>query len=1225
VPRPLLNPLAWDPIDGRGIPGASVTVYDSGTSTLSPLFADDDQTPLPNPLTADAFGRVSFRVAVGRVDIVTVAVTGGPQVVTREVPAVNPDLSGPAGPKGDPGATGPAGPPGPSGADSTVPGPEGPSGSPGLQGPPGPQGNPGAASTVPGPQGEIGPAGPAGPKGDTGVTGAQGPPGGTGPMGLTGPPGPVGETGATGPAGAAGPLGPAGATGSAGPPGPPGADSTVPGPAGPQGLQGEPGPVGTTGATGPAGSAGPTGPGGATGPPGPAGADSTVPGPQGPAGATGAPGPAGTTGATGPQGLPGDPGTPGATGPAGPQGLPGADSTVPGPAGPAGPQGDPGPTGTTGATGPAGPQGLQGIQGPAGVTGPAGPAGADSTVPGPAGPQGIQGPVGTTGATGPAGPQGETGLQGPVGPAGADSTVPGPQGIQGPAGTPGEVWFTGSGAPAGTTGIVGDWYLNSANGDYYEKTGATIWTLRGSLRGPQGIQGPAGADSTVPGPQGEQGIQGIQGPAGPQGIQGPQGPIGPSGITTRGDLAVGDATGAPVRLPIGTAGHVLTSQGGTDPAWAAPAVGLTNPMTAAGDVIKGGTAGVPERLGVGGNGQVLTVAAGAPVWQTPAAPGMANPMTTAQDVIIGGASGAPGRLGVGTDGHVLTVTTGTVGWAAAPAATVPDDSITDAKLRNSGACSVMGRSANTTGDPADISAATDGHILRRASGALSWGLITSFNITADNITNVALRNSVGTSVIGRSASTTGDPADVQATADGQVLRRAGTTLGFGTIGTASLATDSVTNASLADMATGTLKGRVTAATGDPEDLTGAQATTLLDPFAGAAKGLVPVSVGGTANFLRADGAWAPPPAGMTNPMTAVGDVIKGGTAGAAERLAIGGTGQVLTVAAGAPAWQTPAAPGMANPMTAQGDLIAGGAAGVPTPLPIVTNLYCVLRSNGTTPIWSAAPLLQGLTLGNVGTPPLNFVPIGGKNAWTVDAGFTADQFRIQNITTGTTPLAILSDRITIDRDVYIPQGKVAANPMTAQGDLIQGGAAGVPTRLPIAANAYSVLRSDGTTPIWSSSPQFWTLTLGGVGSPALQLAPTAGNAWNVDAGITADQFRIRNLTDGTTPLAILSDRVKIDARLLEVAHYAGIGGVMIRLTPAGGHTYEIQSTGTGHAWATGLFEIYNVTTARRKISITSDGNIYMDFMGDGLRQIYAGPVDSHAPGWRALATPNNPA
>ena len=39
-------------------------------------------------------------------------------------------------------------------------------------------------------------------------------------------------------------------------------------------------------------------------------------------------------------------------------------------------------------------------------------------------------------------------------------------------------WFTGSGAPAGGTGVVGDWYLDTATGELYQKTGASAWTLR---------------------------------------------------------------------------------------------------------------------------------------------------------------------------------------------------------------------------------------------------------------------------------------------------------------------------------------------------------------------------------------------------------------------------------------------------------------------------------------------------------------------------------------------------------------------------------------------------------------------------------------------------------------------------------------------------------------------------------------------------------------------------
>lgn len=41
---------------------------------------------------------------------------------------------------------------------------------------------------------------------------------------------------------------------------------------------------------------------------------------------------------------------------------------------------------------------------------------------------------------------------------------------------------------------------------------------------------------------------------------------------------------------------------------------------------------------------------------------------------------------------------------------------------------------------------------------------------------------------------------------------------------------------------------------------------------------------------------------LSNPMTALGDVIVGGVAGVAARLGVGTTGQVLTVVGGAPAW-----------------------------------------------------------------------------------------------------------------------------------------------------------------------------------------------------------------------------------------------------------------------------------------------------------------------------------
>lgn len=56
-----------------------------------------------------------------------------------------------------------------------------------------------------------------------------------------------------------------------------------------------------------------------------------------------------------------------------------------------------------------------------------------------------------------------------------------------------------------------------------------------------------------------------------------------------------------------------------------------------------------------------------------------------------------------------------------------------------------------------------------------------------------------------------------------------------------------------------LLGRVGGGAGDVEELTGMQATTLLDVFGPLTKGLAPASGGGTENYLRADGTWSRPP------------------------------------------------------------------------------------------------------------------------------------------------------------------------------------------------------------------------------------------------------------------------------------------------------------------------------------------------------------------------------
>lgn len=173
----------------------------------------------------------------------------------------------------------------------------------------------------------------------------------------------------------------------------------------------------------------------------------------------------------------------------------------------------------------------------------------------------------------------------------------------------------------------------------------------------------------------------------------------------------------------------------------------------------------------------------------------------------------------GSGGIQRSALTGDVTASAGSASTtIANDAVSDAKLRNSTALSVIGRSANSTGDPADIAAGVDGDVLRRSGTALGFGTVATAGIADNAVSNAKIRDSAALSVIGRSANSTGDPADIAAGSDGHILRRSGTTLGFGTIATAGVADDAVTDAKLRNSAALSVIGRSANSTGDPADI-----------------------------------------------------------------------------------------------------------------------------------------------------------------------------------------------------------------------------------------------------------------------------------------------------------------------------------------------------------------------------------------------------------------------
>jgi hypothetical protein len=77
-----------------------------------------------------------------------------------------------------------------------------------------------------------------------------------------------------------------------------------------------------------------------------------------------------------------------------------------------------------------------------------------------------------------------------------------------------------------------------------------------------------------------------------------------------------------------TSGQVPTATGGTAATWQTPSAGFANPMTTAGDIILGGAAGAAGRLAKGADSTVLTIdpTTHLPLWAAPAG-GLTPPVT----------------------------------------------------------------------------------------------------------------------------------------------------------------------------------------------------------------------------------------------------------------------------------------------------------------------------------------------------------------------------------------------------------------------------------------------------------------------------------------------------------------------------------------------------------------------------------------------------------------------
>lgn len=219
-------------------------------------------------------------------------------------------------------------------------------------------------------------------------------------------------------------------------------------------------------------------------------------------------------------------------------------------------------------------------------------------------------------------------------------------------------------------------------------------------------------------------------------------------------------------------------------------------------------------------------------------------------------SGGDGTLSVDTNTYLTGNQTITLSGdlsgsgSTSISATIASGAVTLAKMADMATASFLGRNTAGSGAPEVLNVATAKSLLNLTgtnsgdqtitlTGDVTGSGTGSFaaTIAANAVSNTKLRDSAALSVIGRSANSTGDPADISAGSDGQVLRRSGTTLGFGTVATAGITDAAVTYAKIQNVsATDRLLGRSSAGAGVVQEITcTAAGRNLLDDADAAAQ------------------------------------------------------------------------------------------------------------------------------------------------------------------------------------------------------------------------------------------------------------------------------------------------------------------------------------------------------------------------------------------------------
>jgi len=250
-------------------------------------------------------------------------------------------------------------------------------------------------------------------------------------------------------------------------------------------------------------------------------------------------------------------------------------------------------------------------------------------------------------------------------------------------------------------------------------------------------------------------------------------------LTTKGDL-LGYSTIA-TRIPVGTNGKVLTadSTAAEGVSWQTPST-FTSPLTTKGDIFTR-SASADARLAVGTDGFVLTADAASTngIKWAAATGGYATVENNGTPVT------QRTTINLSTEFTASDVSSKT-------ALALATAGVGLSKLVDLTALSVLGRSTNSSGVMAAITAsAASGAVLRESGSTIGFGTIATAGITDAAVTLAKIADLAGLSVIGRSTNSSGVTAAITAGTDGHVLRLSGTTLAFGTLAAGAFAASTI--------------------------------------------------------------------------------------------------------------------------------------------------------------------------------------------------------------------------------------------------------------------------------------------------------------------------------------------------------------------------------------------------------------------------------------------------